>query len=592
MLEYAGPSESAIETIGDGAGLPSRKRKTFGRDDLDRVYLVAKDLLVRHKMFRLCTYEEIGEVRRLDICNYWRIERQADGSIVTFEHDLVADTWRACESLQWWPDIPFYPFAKTRSLSWWRDIVRRAIWKSLYAAGYADLPKHLVEVREHSDWKRERAGRRYVPKDVPADMARHTMAGILLGKYLGGTKTRLDGFLSPKTMESGARALRAAFLQHFLDKEVMAAMLAIDYRYVAFREYLYYAKHRDGFLKIWREHRNLITLAPSIHRKGWLRPDLFSRDVWVKDGRKSTAIDRRPLRGPAFPESYSWQHEFIRPLQSFDNPVAWRWLLRAPSRAVGAWVSWNNKKDPAVITNIALANVNQKVPVNAYVRIIKTTSEAMARLGVSPVVQQTYRLFLLHCSRMWRTRGWIYIRDWLKNSNDSDIGIIFDYLSAEGINEGHPTKQDTWASLVRRSHEWHTRTGIENLAKSLRYSDAVWESLVPETIIDGVRFVPLNTAMAVAIEGAQQHHCVGDYADSCAKGHYRVYSVIEPDGGRSTLGFALQKKATRWDQHRGPYNDPVTPEAMAAGRQLVALYQEALHANSKSKIKATSGGDL
>ncbi|MEX3606638.1 MAG: hypothetical protein VB142_11420 [Burkholderia sp.] len=73
-------------------------------------------------------------------------------------------------------------------------------------------------------------------------------------------------------------------------------MLAIDYRDSAFLRYLRYARLRPALVKVATEHRNLLPLlSPGITPEQWGRDDLFSRKLWVRDGRKS-AHTRPPPR--------------------------------------------------------------------------------------------------------------------------------------------------------------------------------------------------------------------------------------------------------------------------------------------------------
>ncbi|WP_265290268.1 PcfJ domain-containing protein [Verminephrobacter eiseniae] len=103
-----------------------------------------------------------------------------------------------------------------------------------------------------------------------------------------------------------------------------------------------------------------------------------------------------------------------------------------------------------------------------------------------------------------------------------------------------------------------------------------------ETQIDGVILTPLNSTKEVVLEGHRQHQCVGRYAHDCAKGHYRVYAVLEPDGTRSTLGLWLgrygERRKWRIEQHRGKHNERVSEAAVKAGKRLLDLYQKAYRA--------------
>jgi hypothetical protein len=548
-----------------------RRRNAFGRADLADTYRKANDLIIEYKIFRLSQYAEIDGVRQLTICNIWRIERLPDDSVRTLELCLRTGVWtEASLKLTHWPIIPFYPIKKTKSLEWWRSIVQEAIWKALYAAGYSDLP----DLNESIDWEEGENGR--------MKMSRKKMANLLIARYLGQhrgwnaeDKSRewTRGYLDPNTMKAGARALRAAFYNHILDHAVLSAMLAINYRDCSFLRYLDYARQRTGLLKVSTEHRNLLPLLPGVNPEQWQRDDLFSRKLWVKDGRKSTALDRRPVRIGKEQDCFELHSVGQAAYRSFDVPAAWRWLSKASSVIVR---EWEGSRDNIVITNLALANISVKAPVYAYVQIIRA-GRRLNRYGVSPSIQQFFRIFFSHCAKMWKEEGYAKVRVWLRDKAYNDISVLLDYLDGEGFEQGIPNKQSTWAALLRRSDDWHQRVAIERMEKKLQGKEILkWKSLLPEMSIDGIVFTPLTDSRALAIEGYELHHCVGQYDLRCYQGKYRVFSVKEPDETRSTLGFEISGRKTIWDQHMSKYNGPISREANQAGLQLIARYQLAL----------------
>lgn len=249
---------------------------------------------------------------------------------------------------------------------------------------------------------------------------------------------------------------------------------------------------------------------------------------------------------------------------------------------------WAWKKNNTIIANLALANVSAKAPVYAYVRIVRE-AHRLDRYGVSPHIQQLLRLFLTHCAKLWKDKGYTEVRLWLRDNSQSRLSVMLDYLDAEGFEQGLPGKHSTWAALLRRSDDWHRRIAIERMEQELkRELDGLemqeWPSLVAETVIDDILFVPLNNSHALAREGYEMRHCVGQYTEWCHQGKYRVYSVKEPDGGRSTLGLEIKGQKVIWDQHMSKYNGPISPAAHLAGKQLSSAYQQAL-----IKVKSLRG---
>lgn len=107
------------------------------------------------------------------------------------------------------------------------------------------------------------------------------------GKGKTGVYRWKGGLLESKSMQAGARALRAGFFEHILDGEVLSAMRVIDYRNCSFTRYLSYARWREGLLKVAQEHRNLLPLLRRINPEQWTRNNLFSRTLWVRGGADS-----------------------------------------------------------------------------------------------------------------------------------------------------------------------------------------------------------------------------------------------------------------------------------------------------------------
>lgn len=547
----------------------------FGRADLANLYRKATDFIVRHKIFRIAQYTEEGGIRQLTICNLWRIERSQDASVRTFEFRLTTGVWEEVDTLEHWPEVPFYPVNLTKSLGWWRSIAQQAIWKAIIAAGYFELPRYIGEAAKSEFGETQLTNQTPVSKK---EMSPGRLAKIIVARYLGRdgpynkrrkAYDRIGGLLDPKSMEAGARALRAAIFQHILDRDVLSAMLVIDYRDTSFVRYLHFARHRAGLLKVASEHRNLLPLLSGIDPAQWGRDDLFSRKLWVRDGRQSTALDRRPIR-TANARGIHDRHWV--PLESFDDGTAWRWLSKASSVTIREWVG----KPNTVITNLALANVNFKAPAYAYMQIVRT-ARRLDPYRVSLSIQRLLRLFLAHSAKIWRDMGYNSVRLWLRDSPDSRISDMLDYLDAEGFEQGFPDKHSTWVSLLRRSEDWHHRIAIERMDTQREgCSFFEWTSILPPTIIDDIIFTPLNDSRALAMEGFDLDHCVGDYDVRCQRDFYRVYSVLEPDGVRSTLGFKITGGSVLWDQHQAKYRKQPSKSAQDAGKKLCIAYQRAM----------------
>lgn len=578
QLSGAGSDEGGAQSfIAPGAPRGAPRLNLFGRADLAEIYHRARDLIVKHNVFRMAqkTHAADGSIS-IVISNLWRLDKSPEGVIRCYEFSIQLDRWLGVSSFNGWPDIPMFPTRGTQSLAWWRDVARAAIFKVLDAAGFAALPKHLTTPPPVPAHLKPRERRRLYdlrPPITDPDMSPNKMASILVRHYLGearygGMVDRLrtppkGGFLSDELGRQGARALRAALYDHFLNPELVSALMAVDYRAtVSLASYLQVAQQADAYLRVARERRNLLPLLTMIAPTYRERRDLFSRDLWVRDGRTRTLVDYQRF-------SLTKHAEF----ESFPTRASFRWICRAQISVVKRWATGVDGRQTQPIENIVAANINARLPAIAWYPLVQPGTRFL-RLGVSEVAQRLMRVFAAHCEALWNERGFAALRGWLREP-EARLGDVADWLLAEGIAAGHPERNATWASLARRSRDWHERAAIANVGLNAE-SNAVWQSLVPATSIDGITFTPLNTAADLAAEGHSQRHCVGGYVHVCASGSYRAYSVAEPDGRRSTLGLSVDRRG-RWsiDQHRGTCNGAISAAAARAGRHLLRLYQEA-----------------
>lgn len=554
--------------------LPRPRKNLFGRADLAEVYHRARDLIVELNVFRMVQKDvrPDGTVS-IVISNLWRLDKAPDGSVQTFEFDILTATWKEVSDFGGWPDIPMFPVQWTQSLDWWRNVARSAIYKVLNGAGYQSLPKHLKEkppMPANLSW-RERHDFLAKPIEDP-DMSPAKMGSILVRYYLGeeNSKDRKDargGLLRNELGYQGARALRAALYEHVLDPALVSALMAINFRAsVNLTEYLRFARSKPAILRIAKERRNLLPLVPYIAPKYRDRKDLFSRAIWVRDGRIRTLVDYQRFSGSKLT------------FESFPSRASFRWLCRAPLTVVKRWAKDGRKT--MILENIVAANITAKLPAIAWCQLV-SPRRSFTRLGVSEVAQRLLRTFAAHCEATWRQQGYVELKQWLR-TRDGQLGDVVDWLLAEGIAGGHPERNATWSSLVRRSHEWHQRVAFTNVARNAQ-TNLTWQSLVPETTIDGIRFTPLNSGVDLATEGHAQHHCVGGYDHACASGGYRVYAVVDAEGKRSTLGLSVSRGRWGIDQHRGSCNGPIGDAAEKAGRALLRLYQAAHNTLEKDK---------
>lgn len=142
-------------------------------------------------------------------------------------------------------------------------------------------------------------------------------------------------------------------------------------------------------------------------------------------------------------------------------------------------------------------------------------------------------------------------------------------------------KGATWASLCRRSDAWHRALLIAvDPAKDLR-----WHALLPQHQSGAYVAVELDCGYLLAEEGLEQRHCIGSYANACASGGTRVFSLRQGTAqGRRAATLEVQRGhdgVWRMVQIRGKANTPVhDPLLLQAADQVVAAYGAAVWAQT------------
>lgn len=139
-------------------------------------------------------------------------------------------------------------------------------------------------------------------------------------------------------------------------------------------------------------------------------------------------------------------------------------------------------------------------------------------------------------------------------------------------------KGATWRSLCRRSDEWHRALLITVDPDR----DVRWPSLLPAYATGPFVALELATGFLLAEEGLEQRHCIGSYANACATGATRVFSLRR--NGRRIATIELQhghEGAWNMAQIRGKANTVVRdPAILEAAHQVAQAYSEAAQARA------------
>ncbi|HDR9068222.1 TPA: PcfJ domain-containing protein [Burkholderia vietnamiensis] len=528
----------------------------FGDARIAAVYAQAKRYIIDRQVLRL--YQKLTlrpGVCSIIICNTWRIDKALDScSVELFQWSFLSAQWEPSSDLDSWPDFQLLPIVLSKkkaddpSNELWQTILRKALWQVLDGAGYGDLPAR--------------------PEDGVKQMSRRTMAEILINFYIApkrkakrrqsATKLRIK----PPRFAAAARALRKNIWTNVIDRSVLSAVAIIkgwDAR-VTIRDYLRYAAAGADVTRMLMQNRNCLPLLARIKPQHWKRTDLFSRHLWVRDGRKTTIIDRSGFCDPI----HLYGARAAKRLSSFVTPAAHRWLMRAPVSVVSEFSMALNAD---VIENLAQCNLPKRVPAVVLRTIIKNSR----RLGVRPEYQRLYRAWANRCCEIWSAQGYGYFRENMRTLTN-EFRDVLDWVYWDGLARGLPDKNSTWQSMMRQSADWHLARRTAREIRTLR-----WESLLPICEIDGYRVLPLTSSEALYVEGYQMHHCVGSYDSWCADGEFRIFSLVDPEGMRSTLCIE-QTDAGRWQvqQVRGTCNASVSKVTHAIARIVAKRYSEAV----------------
>src|SRR5690606_22680612 len=117
-----------------------------------------------------------------------------------------------------------------------------------------------------------------------------------------------------------------------------------------------------------------------------------------------------------------------------------------------------------------------------------------------------------------------------------------------------PGAKITWQSLCRRSDAWH-RAAILAIPPE---RDVRWPALLPRHVMGDLLAIELASGALLAEEGLEQKHCVGSYANACASGSCRVFS-LRREGRRLATIELRRDSGGRWDlaQVRGKCNSVI-----------------------------------
>jgi hypothetical protein len=579
------------------------------------MYARLKRISIDAKVLKVYEVENSDTEIRLTIFNSWMITRNIETHAVgAFERDYTDGSWNAVEPAGIFSDIPIWPIQNLRQ-GVAGSAKKRLLDKLYAAANYKDVNTRLVDQRteEANRLKRdegmehnaafELASERF-PQSDRLMVARNAFANRLFGsQFSKGKRKPPKGFVSHQSVYNALKGLRAEFFRQFRDAELFRAILSMDHKSMTLGDYLYFASNREAVLKVWGERRNLMPMLPYIGRRYWGGDELFSNANWTNPAGLVTAPDFTASHAHALPSQNVGGGVF----SPFPSARAYQWLARSKNTVVKAWA--RNRKDPRVADLMAELNLPKDTAVLVIANIVVEMANALVKLDQCDFqvgeyrqrVLRTFRAYAVRWAGVRKERGYRPMIAALTYENDGTSGV-FDYLTYEGFAQDLPARNATWASIVRRSDDWHDHDAQRYRRQALPYAvvdyeddsfkvgnedlPRKWSSLVPEQSILDCRVRPLGKHEEVVIEGEEMAHCVGSYTSRCARDRYRVYSITEPNGTRSTLGINLLAGSAIFDQVQGQGNSRPSELVRRVAEKVVAMYVTAMAAEGVSDLKA------
>jgi hypothetical protein len=577
-------------------------KSRFGSKVASEMYARLKRVSSEAKVLKVYEVETTETEVRIKIFNSWMMTRNVEtGAVGTFERDYADDSWHSAEPNGIFHAIPVWPIQNLAHGV--ASGAKKFLLDKLYdVAGYHEA-RNRATVQMNTEGNRlmqeERMGRDDAfelaferhPDAHRLQLARTAFADKLFGsQYTRGKRKPAKGFVAHEAVYNALKGVRAEFFRRFRDPELFRAILAMNHKFMSLGDYLYFAANRDAVLKVWKERRNLVPLLPYISRHYWAGDELFSVANWTDPA--------GPLSDPGFnsipirqlPSQNAGRGMF----SPFPSARGYQWLTRSKSTVVKTWA--RGRKDHRVADMMAELNLPKDTAVLVIANIVDQMDDALLKLDREERdanrqrVITTFRAYAAHWADVRRERGYRQMIRALTYENQGTANV-FDYLVAEGFANNLPARNATWASIERRSREWHQELEVryrnrmpaagggyefihpedENLPKE-------WTSLIQEQDILECRIRPLDKYEEVTNEGGEMSHCVASYAPRCARGRYRVYSITEPDGTRSTLGIYIDNGVAFFDQVQGYRNVRPSELVQKVADKVVALYDEALAA--------------
>ena len=160
----------------------------------------------------------------------------------------------------------------------------------------------------------------------------------------------------------------------------------------------------------------------------------------------------------------------------------------------------------------------------------------------------------------------------------NDEPRIYQIRNAEDALRGHiqddiPWGPGTWKTLRERAERWHQT--LQDKEAQWEKEEPPWDTLLGETKVDGITFIPVTNANKLISMGNEMNNCIGTYRTKCREGTVRVFYMRKK--GRTTTALELVKNGDQWNLGQIENRGRRTPgeKTLKAAHKLAEAYTKA-----------------
>ena len=166
------------------------------------------------------------------------------------------------------------------------------------------------------------------------------------------------------------------------------------------------------------------------------------------------------------------------------------------------------------------------------------------------------------------------VRDLTEQSQE-----VSDYIRNIPQEHQQPITATTWKGLVKAAQRWHREQRA--ISKEKKWQKALsdkggrylaWDSALDPTEINGFQVTPLTDEKQLHEETDWMGHCVYTYAETCANGTSRIFSLTLNGRPAGTSQITLKTKEWTEVQTRGVNNHTPPPGSLETMQEISARY--------------------